>query len=263
MSGIEQRAEDLQRLRGFRLMDDDFMSKCFEDNIPCTELVLSIVLGRDDLKVESVRTQYAIANLQGRSVRLDVFATDEKGKRYNIEIQRADRGAGAKRARYNSSLMDANLLNSGTEWEQLPETYVIFITERDVLGSKLPIYHVDRTIAETGVSFADEAHIIYVNGECKDDTPLGILMSDFHCTDPDDMKYDVLADRVRYFKENEKGVAGMCKAMEDMREETRLAERRAIARKMIKKGALPLEEIAEYADLPLSEIEEMARTKSA
>ena len=88
-------------------------------------------------------------------------------------------------------------------------------------------------------------------------------MSDFHCTDPDDMKYDVLADRVRYFKEDEKGVAAMCKAMEDMREETRLAERRAIARKMIKKGALPLEEIAEYADLPLSEIEEMARTKSA
>ena len=24
------RPEDLQRLRGFRLMDDDFMSKCFE-----------------------------------------------------------------------------------------------------------------------------------------------------------------------------------------------------------------------------------------
>ena len=48
------RPEDLQRLRGFRLMDDDFMSKCFEENIECTELVLQIVLGRDDLKVEKV-----------------------------------------------------------------------------------------------------------------------------------------------------------------------------------------------------------------
>ena len=42
------RPEDLQRIRGFRLMDDDFMSKCFEENIECTELVLQIVLGRDD-----------------------------------------------------------------------------------------------------------------------------------------------------------------------------------------------------------------------
>ena len=41
------RPEDLQRIRGFRLMDDDFMSKCFEENIECTELVLQIVLGRD------------------------------------------------------------------------------------------------------------------------------------------------------------------------------------------------------------------------
>ena len=79
MSGIDQREEDLQRIRGFRLMDDDFMAKCFEDDIPCTELVLSIVLERSDLKVESVRTQYEIANLQGHSVRLDVFATDGEG----------------------------------------------------------------------------------------------------------------------------------------------------------------------------------------
>lgn len=54
------RPEDLQRLRGFRLMDDDFMSKCFEENIECTELVLQIVLGRDDLKVEKVAIQYQL-----------------------------------------------------------------------------------------------------------------------------------------------------------------------------------------------------------
>lgn len=60
--------EDLQRLRGFRLMDDDFMSKCFEENIECTELVLQIVLGRNDLKVEKVAIQHHLKNLQGRSI---------------------------------------------------------------------------------------------------------------------------------------------------------------------------------------------------
>ena len=145
-----QREEDLQRIRELRLFDDDFMTKCFEDSIPCVELVLHIVLDRGDLRVEHMRTQYGIKNLQGRSVRLDIFATDRDGKRYNIEIQRSDKGAVAKRARYHSSMLDANALPIGADYDQLVETFVIFITERDMLGRHLPIYHIDRTIAETG-----------------------------------------------------------------------------------------------------------------
>ena len=48
---------------------------------------------------------------------------------------------------------------------------------------------------------------------------MGKLMHDFLCSDPDDMHFDILAERSRYFKENPKGVSEMCKAMEDMRNE--------------------------------------------
>ena len=96
--------EMLQRIRGFRLLDDDFMTKCFEENIEATELVLRIVLNKPDIKVIKVQTQYNMKNIKGRSLRLDIYATDSENKKYNIEIQRADKGAGAKRARYNSSL---------------------------------------------------------------------------------------------------------------------------------------------------------------
>lgn len=58
--------KDLERLQKFCLMDDDFMSKCFEDNLECTELVVHIVLNRDDLKIQQVHTQHQIKNLQGR-----------------------------------------------------------------------------------------------------------------------------------------------------------------------------------------------------
>ena len=44
-------------------------------------------------------------------------------------------------------------------------------------------------------------------------------MHDFSCTNPDDMNYEILAKRARYFKQDEKGVATMCKIMEDMRNE--------------------------------------------
>ena len=44
-------------------------------------------------------------------------------------------------------------------------------------------------------------------------------MHDFFCTNPDEMHYKELAKKVRYYKEDEKGVSMMCKAMEDMRNE--------------------------------------------
>ena len=54
--------EDLQRIRNFRLLDDDFMSKVFEDKI-CAEILLRIILQRKDLKVKYVHVQQEIKNL--------------------------------------------------------------------------------------------------------------------------------------------------------------------------------------------------------
>ena len=152
--------QDLQRLRGLRLIDDDFMAAVFEDPA-CAEFLLQIILKRADLKVREVHGQYSIKNLQGRSVRLDILAVDEQNRAYNIEVQRSDRGASEKRARYNSSLLDANLTYSGSSYDALNETYVIFITENDVLKAGLPIYHIHRMVEETGAVFNDQSHIIY------------------------------------------------------------------------------------------------------
>ena len=105
-----QHQEDLQRIRGFRLLDDDFMTKCFDGDPKYIEFVLKIVLEKPDLDVIEVRTQVFVENLLERSVRLDVVATDSEGRVMNVEIQRRDKGAGWKRARYNSSMMDAGLL---------------------------------------------------------------------------------------------------------------------------------------------------------
>lgn len=246
--------QQLAYIRAFRLMDDDYMAKFFEDNKECTEFVLKIILDNPGLQVESVHSQHEIRNLQGHSVRLDVFAVDAEGKKYDIEIQRSDKGASPKRARYNSSAVDVNILPQGAEYDRLTENYVIFITERDELGAELPIYHIDRTIRETGEPFGDGSHIIYVNGACKDDTPLGILMHDFMCSDPEEMKYKVLADRARYLKGSKEGIQSMCRAMEELEKNTRITT----ARKMIKRGKLSYEEISEDSGLTLEEVKALA-----
>ena len=263
--------EDLQRLRGFRLMDDDFLTKCFEGNTECIELVLRIVMEMPDLEVIDVHTQVFVENLLNRSVRLDILATDDSGRKINVEIQRSDKGAGRKRARYNSSMMDANLLEKGEDFDMLPETWVIFITEHDVMKKNLALYHIDRVIAETGEKFNDGTHIMYVNGAYRDDSAVGKLMHDFSCTNPEDMHYGLLADRVRFFKESKEGVAIMCKAMEDMRNQSlnegikagKRENMKSVALRMLQAGKYALEEIAEISGLPLDEVKALNANKTA
>lgn len=250
--------EDLHRIRNFRLMDDDFMSKVFEDP-SCAELLLQIILERQDLRVQNVQSQYDLKNLQGRSVRLDILAVDQANRAYNIEVQRSDSGAAVKRARYNSSLLDANLTMKGDSYEQLNETYVIFITEHDVLGDGLPIYHIDRIIRESGKVFGDETHIIYVNAQIQNETALGHLMHDFVCSSAEKMYYATLAERVRYFKEEQKGVVTMCKALEEMRKNERIE----VAQRMLLSGKLGYEEIASYTELTVEEVKALDQQKSA
>lgn len=253
--------EYLKRIEAFRLFDDDFMNACFEGSPECVQLVLRILLDKPDLKVIEVHTQMYITNLGKRALRLDVLAIDDSGKLYNIEIQRDDRGAGRRRARLNSSLLDAKWTDKGTDPEEMPETFVIFITENDVLGHGMPVYHVDRCILECEEPFGDGAHILYANGAYRGDTAVGRLMHDFSCSKPSEMYYDVLAERARFFKESEKGVTTMCKAMEEMRddafEEGMEKARIGFALDLLQKEKMPPEKVADLAKLSLEKVLEL------
>ena len=260
----KQRQEDLKRIRSLRLIDDDFMTICFDNYIEGAELLLKIILNRDDLKVSEVKTQKVLKNLQGRDLRLDIYATDAAGKKYDIEIQRADKGAHQKRARYHSSLIDSDMLKAGEDFTELRENYVIFITENDVLGLNKPIYNIERFIAGENVQFEDGEHIIYVNGSIKaKDTALGRLMSDLYCTNADDMCYEELAERVRQYKETEEGVDTMCDVLDEMKKEAVFKDRIENAKKMINDGKLSLEDIAEYSNLSIEKVRELSGNKSA
>ena len=267
----QKQQEDLARLRQLRLIDDDFFSKCFDNDTACVQLVLQIVLDKPDLNVVDVRTQVFVENLLNRSVRLDVLATDSEGRKFNIEIQRSDKGAGRKRARYNSSMMDVNLLEKGNDFEALPETYVIFITENDVIGLGEAIYEIERCFVKSGKRFEDGSHILYVNGSYRDDSPVGKLMHDFSCTDPSDMCYNVLADRARFFKESKEGIAVMCKVLDDMRRQSYqegMAEgknknRKETALNLLKLGTISLDDISFATGLSLDEVKKLNEDKPA
>lgn len=209
--------EYLKKIQNFRLLDNDFMVKVFEDNIPAVERVLKIVLKDEGLKVLNVQVENVVMNLFGHSVTFDVQAKDSNDVFYDIEIQRKDRGATAKRARYHSALIDANsLLEPSEDHTNLPETYVIFICEHDVRKKGRPLYCYERVDISDGTLLEDKAHIIYVNGAYRGDDDLGKLMSDFRAKKASEMHFPELAERVQYLKETKEGQNAMCRMMEDL-----------------------------------------------
>ena len=68
----------------------------------------------------------------------------------------------------------------------------------------------------------------------------------------------VLANRVQYFKQDAKGVATMCRAMEEMRKDERIE----CALEMLADG-MPYEKVAKYSKLSIEEVKELASKKSA
>jgi hypothetical protein len=243
----------------------------FEDKA-CAELLLRIILGRDDLTVQEAVTQYELKNIQGRSAKLDIYAVDSTGAKYDVEVQRSDKGAVPKRGQYNSSLLDCNTLDTGDNFEKLPKTYVIFITENDYFHAGLPMYTITRCVTNMGnVVYGDESSIIYVNGANRDDSAVGKLMQDFFCKDPHKMNYELLSRRTEYFKESKEGVDTMCKLMEDYADKRarKAAEIAAneksisIALKLWNNGIRDLQQIAGLTDLPLEMVKELFKGKIA
>lgn len=256
-----KRKETLKAIETLSLLDDNLMTLVFDRNIEAAELLLNVILQRDDLKVLEVMAQREYKNLlpDRRSLTIDIYAADKEEKVYDIEVQRASAGADVHRARFHSSMIDTKMLKAGQEFKEIHDFYVIFITASDVLGAGCPLYHVKRMIEETGTYFGDGSHIIYVNGSYKDDNdPVGKLMHDFRCLSSADMFYPVLARQVKYFKETEGGREIMCQAFEDLAEKRVTEEKKTFARRLIARGKQTLEEIAEDTDLPIEEVRELA-----
>ena len=182
------------------LMDDLFMQVVLEEQA-CTEYILQTILDNASLKLKEQRLQKRLPNLHGRALVLDCLCTDEKGLLYNIEVQNSSVGALPKRARYHAALMDTHTIKKGEKFSKLPESYVIFITDKDVLGEGEQLYQIGRVIIKSGNLFKDGSHILYFNTARQDDNALGKLARDFKEANPKEIQSEVLSHRVASLKE--------------------------------------------------------------
>lgn len=213
-------ADKQEIISSLTLMDDLFMKVVLQDK-QCTEYILQTILDNAKLKLKKQILQKNLPNLHGHSLILDCLCEDETNNIYNIEIQNNISGAQPKRARYHAALLDMHSLKRGNDFTQLPRSYVIFITAKDVLHGQQQIYHVERIIRESGKPFSDESHIIYFNTSYIDNSPLGKLAEDFHSLETSKMHSPILSKRVevlKSFNANQKGDQEMNVLLEQYRQ---------------------------------------------
>ena len=118
----DQILEELNKaIDDMTLFDDDLMSKVFDGNTEATELLLSIILERDDIKVLRVKGQVDMRSpyVGGRSIRLDIHAVLGDGTEFDVEVQRNEEGSNIRRARFNGSMMDTRMLRKKQEFKEL------------------------------------------------------------------------------------------------------------------------------------------------
>ena len=218
MDGYEERRNKVRR---FQLTSDIFFCKVLEDKEACQEVV-RILLGHPSLVVKDVKTQYSIRNIENRSVVLDVLAEDTDGRMVNVEMQVSEDEDHQRRARYYQASMDMSFLEKGCPYEELPELYLIFITEKDFLCQKTGISYIDRVVRGRGTVTDNGVHEVYANLTygCEDER-IDELLRYMKKSDSDYQTevFPNVVRKVRYLKEQKEGVEIMCRILEEERNE--------------------------------------------
>lgn len=162
-----------KRLQELTLKNNFMFGAVMADEEICRHF-LEMVLGFSIERVEVSRERSIVYHPEYRGVRLDVYAKDENHTHYNVEMQVNRDSSLSRRSRYYHSQIDMELLLSGTDYSELPDTYVIFICDYDPCGKKKYVYTFENQCREDNHLILDDGvHTIYLStqGENTDEVP--------------------------------------------------------------------------------------------
>ena len=253
-SRITTREKLIEAGKEYNLLSDAFMSVALRD-IPACQYVLRILTGIKNLKVREVRPQYRVSKIESHDAVLDVLAEDETGRLFDLEIQRADTLDHARRTRFYSSMIDSNYLEKGKTYSDLPEVYVIYVSETDLWKAGYTTYELEKKFRKSNVSYDDGQHVLYINAAVNDGSETAKLMDYFKTADPDDMEHGELSQRVHFLKCDEGGLSEMCEVTERIYKMGRDEEKQATARNLFKLG-IPIETIAKAVEVNINLVKE-------
>lgn len=156
-----------KRLQDLTIKDNFMFCAVMSEEENCIRF-LEMVLGFPISKVRVSYERNMVYHPEYKGIRLDVYAKDQKNKRYNVEMQVKHEVAIEKRARYYHSQMDMELLASGVKYEELPDAFVIFVCDYDPFDKELYCYTCSTKCQEDGsVDCGDGCWTIYLSTKGK------------------------------------------------------------------------------------------------
>ena len=147
-----------------------------EDEETCQQ-VLEIILGFPISGVKVHAEHSLLFSSDFRSIRLDIYASDEMQVMYNIEMQNSDEKNIAKRSRYHQAEMDVMSLKPGEDFNDLKPSYVIFICAFDPFGYGLYRYTFEQKCLERDLKLNDGTTKIFLStkGKNADEVPKELI----------------------------------------------------------------------------------------
>ncbi|MBR4529984.1 MAG: PD-(D/E)XK nuclease family transposase [Lachnospiraceae bacterium] len=249
-------AEKMAKVMDLRPIDDVFFEVLAKEPGVLQEM-LRTILEDDRLTVDpdTIIVQSSERNLYGRSVRLDALCTLGDGTLCNIEVQRSDNDDHFRRVRFNASSITVKTSQTGEDFRDINNVCIVYLSEFDFIGEGKTIYHIDKTIRETGTVVDDGLTEVFVNASVVDRTKISDLMSCLVRKEANDDQFPALIGAVRHLKHDETGVTAVCEVMKKYEDIAKSEGRAEAIFKLFKDGLLNLEVAAKQLEMSAEEFQ--------
>ena len=158
-----------KKLQELTIKDNFMFGAVMCDEKNCKRF-LEMSLGFSIERVKVSKEKSMVYHPQYKGVRLDVYANDENKTHYNVEMQAVRKDDLPCSARYYHSQIDMELLVSGAEYTELPNSYVIFICDFDPFGKGKYRYTFQNKCNELQEFAIDDGiHTIFLNTKGKNE----------------------------------------------------------------------------------------------
>ena len=189
--------------------DDFLFCKILSNDLVLCRDLLEMLLGIKIFKVELSEAQKSIdVKADARGVRFDVYVKDSVDTVYDLEMQVKDKSDLPKRSRYYQGMIDMNLIEKGSDYQELKRSYVIFICLKDHFKRNLPVYTFRNIcVQDTGLFLGDDATKVFINASCTAadiPEPLSNFLRYLRCREATDKLTTRISDSVRQATEQQK-----------------------------------------------------------
>ncbi len=171
----------LAPLQKLNLMDD-FLFDAATGDLETCRIIIELSLGIRIRNIAWKEGQKVIRNLPGnRGIRMDFYVEDDRGRVFDVEMQKRNEGNIPKRTRFYQALIDAPMLKSGERgFDSLKPAYIVVICGFDLYGYGLYRYTFDNRCKEIpDLVMGDECSKIILNTKGESEAGVDRALIDF------------------------------------------------------------------------------------